>query len=66
MQTVFHHIRLAEGPIFYAGEPISLADAQVMINDGIMERRLSPGSFLRVAGVELLLEQAGTAVGDHR
>lgn len=66
MQTVFHHIRHAEGPIFYAGEPISLADAQVMINDGIMERRLYPGSFLRVAGVELLLEQAMTTAGDHR
>ncbi len=66
MHTVFHHIRHAEGPIFYAGEPISLADAQVMINDGIMERRLYPGSFLRVAGVELLLEQAMTAIGAHR
>lgn len=66
MQTFFPHIRHAEGPIFYAGEPISLADAQVMINDGIMERRLSPGSFLRVAGMELLLEQSMAAAPGNR
>ncbi|SMF92333.1 hypothetical protein SAMN02982917_0565 [Azospirillum oryzae] len=58
MQTLYHHIRHADGPVYYSGEPISLADAQMMINEDIADGIISPGSFLRVEGVELVIEPA--------
>ncbi|MBK1837496.1 hypothetical protein JHL17_08730 [Azospirillum sp. YIM B02556] len=58
MQNLFHHIRHADGPVYYSGRPISLADAQVMINEDIATGRIAPGSFLRIEGVELVIEPA--------
>ncbi|MCW2242395.1 hypothetical protein [Azospirillum canadense] len=58
MHTLYHHIRYANGPVYYSGKPISLADAQLLINADIAKGRIAPGSSLREEGVELVIEPA--------
>ena len=66
MQTLYHHIRHADGPVYYSGQPISLTDAQVMVNEDIANGRIAPSSFLRVEGVELVIEPAPPNVSGTR
>ena len=47
MHTLYHHIRHADGPVYYSGKPISLADAQLLIIADIAKGRIAPGSSLR-------------------
>jgi hypothetical protein len=56
-RRILHH----DGRVFYDGEPILLADAQVMLNEGIAASRVAVGSFLRVDGDELTIEEPDTA-----
>lgn len=49
-------IRHADGQTFHEGEPVTLADAQVMLNDAIADGRVEVGSFLRVETDLLVIE----------
>ena len=64
METVFRRIRLIDGSAYYAGEPISLADAQVMVNEDIAKGTILAGSYLRIDGSELVIEPAPLLAGD--
>jgi hypothetical protein len=44
-----------EGP-YYQGEPITLAEAQVMLNTDIAEGKVEVGSFLKIDQELLILE----------
>lgn len=47
-----------DGRAYYAGGPLSLADAQILLNDAIAGRAVPAGSYLRVDGPHLVLEPA--------
>lgn len=49
-------IRHGDGRIHYDGEPLTLADAQLRVNDGIAAGDLAASSFLRVEGDVLVIE----------
>jgi len=53
---VYHAIRHADGRVFYDGAPVTLADAQIMLNDAIADARVEVGSFLRVDSALLVIE----------
>ena len=65
MQTRFRCIQHADGRTYYAGEPISLADAHIMINDDIARRAVFVGSYLRVAGPALVIEPPAAGDGSR-
>ena len=60
MQPVYRRILHSDGRVFYDGEPMLLADAQIMVNDGIAASRVAVGSFLRVDGDDLTIEEPDT------
>ncbi|PWC85860.1 hypothetical protein TSH100_14925 [Azospirillum sp. TSH100] len=55
MTNAFSQIRHADGRAYYQGTPLSLADAQIMLNDDILRRRVRVGAYLRVDGGRLVL-----------
>ncbi|KAA0587555.1 hypothetical protein J2848_000525 [Azospirillum lipoferum] len=55
MTSAFSQIRHADGRAYYQGSPLSLADAQIMLNDDILRRRVRVGAYLRVDGGRLVL-----------
>jgi hypothetical protein len=55
-QPLYRRILHADGTIFYDGEPVLLADAQIMLNEGIATGRVPVGSFLRVDD-DLIIEE---------
>lgn len=56
MTTAFRHIRHADGRAYYEGKPLSLADAQIMLNDDIVRRQVRVDAYLRIDGAGLILE----------
>ncbi len=58
MTKAFRYIRHADGRAYYEGKPLSLADAQIMLNDDIVRRTVRVGAYLRVSESELVLEAA--------
>ncbi|HYG87652.1 MAG TPA: hypothetical protein VD978_15440 [Azospirillum sp.] len=54
--ATYRRIRHADGRSFYDGEPIMLADAQLMINEAIARGDLEVGSFLHIEEDELIIE----------
>lgn len=56
MTTAFDQIRHSDGRAYYQGTPLSLADAQIMLNDDILRRTVRVGSYLRLDGNGLVLE----------
>jgi len=55
MTNAFSQIRHADGRAYYQGAPLSLADAQIMLNDDILRRRVRVGAYLRVDDGRLVL-----------
>jgi hypothetical protein len=55
--ATYHIIRHADGRTFYDGEPLTLADAQIMINDAIARGDLEVGSFLHIEDDLLVIER---------
>ena len=58
MTNAFRHIRHTDGRAYYEGKPLSLADAQIMLNDDIVQRTVRVGAYLRVDESGLVLEAA--------
>ncbi len=56
MTAAFRHIRHADGRAYYEGKPLSLADAQIMLNDDIVRRAVRVDAYLRIDGSGLILE----------
>jgi hypothetical protein len=54
-RTIVH----AAGGTYYQGEPITLAEAQVMLNNDIAEGKVEVGSFLKMDEDVLILEPPG-------
>ncbi|MBK1841558.1 hypothetical protein JHL17_29570 [Azospirillum sp. YIM B02556] len=48
MTNAFSQIRHADGRAYYQGIPLSLADAQIMLNDDILRRAVRVGAYLRI------------------
>lgn len=48
MTNAFSQISHADGRAYYQGTPLSLADAQIMLNDDILRRTVRVGAYLRV------------------
>ncbi|MBY6261631.1 hypothetical protein EI613_06755 [Azospirillum sp. 412522] len=46
MTNAFSQIRHADGRAYYQGTPLSLADAQIMLNDDILRRAVRVGAYL--------------------
>ena len=55
MTDAFSQIRHADGRAYYQGAPLSLAEAQIMLNDDILRRRVRVGAYLRLDGGRLVL-----------
>ncbi|MBP2306282.1 hypothetical protein [Azospirillum melinis] len=55
MQT-YSVIQHADGQAFYQGEALTLADAQVLLNDAIADGRVDVGSCLRVEPNILIID----------
>lgn len=55
MTNAFSQIRHSDGRAYYQGTPLSLADAQIMLNDDILRRRVRVGAYLRVDDGRLVL-----------
>ncbi|MBP2300729.1 hypothetical protein [Azospirillum picis] len=55
--ATYHTIRHADGQPFYDGEPITLADAQVMINEAIARGDVEVGSYLHIDADGLIIER---------
>jgi hypothetical protein len=53
-RTIVH----ASGGMYYQGEPISLADAQMMLSNDIAEGKVEVGAFLKIDEETLILEPA--------
>jgi hypothetical protein len=53
-RTIVH----ASGGTYYQGEPISLADAQMMLSNDIAEGKVEVGAFLKIDEETLILEPA--------
>jgi len=58
MTPEYRIIHYAAGGTYYEGEPISLADAQMMLNNDIAEGKVEVGAFLKVDEDTLILEPA--------
>lgn len=56
MTPLYHVIRYADGRAFHDGVPVTLADAQVMLNDAILDGRVEVGSFLHVEPDQLIIQ----------
>jgi hypothetical protein len=56
MTPLYSTILHAAGGTYYQGEPITLAGAQVMVNDDIADGRVEVGSFLKIDQDILILE----------
>ena len=54
--ATYRVIRHADGRVFYDGEPITLGDAQAMVNEAIARGDLEVGSFLHIEDDELVIE----------
>lgn len=63
MTAVYREIRFADGRAFHRGDPVTVADAQVLLNDGIADGRVEVGSFLRVEPDLLVIEPPEAAPG---
>ncbi|MDR6771033.1 hypothetical protein [Azospirillum sp. BE72] len=55
MTNAFSQIRHADGRAYYQGTPLSLAEAQIMLNDDILRGRVRVGAYLQVDGGRLVL-----------
>ncbi|MBK3732360.1 hypothetical protein FBZ83_103373 [Azospirillum brasilense] len=55
--ATFRIIRHADGSVFFEDRTITLAEAQILINDAIARGDLEVGSFLRIDGDELVVER---------
>ncbi|MBP2291314.1 hypothetical protein [Azospirillum rugosum] len=53
---VYRQIWFADGRVFHQGDPVTLADAQVLLNDAIADGAVEVGSFLRVEPDLLVIE----------
>lgn len=53
---LFSRILHPDGRIYYTGGPLSLADAQILLNDDIVNRSVAVGAYLRIDGSSLVLE----------
>jgi hypothetical protein len=58
MTPMYRTIVHASGGMYYQGEPISLADAQMMLSNDIAEGKVEVGSFLKIDEDTLILEPA--------
>lgn len=56
MSGVYPEIVFADGRVFHRGDPLTLADAQILLNDGIANGLVEVGSFLRVEPGLLTIE----------
>ncbi|MFP5514489.1 MAG: hypothetical protein ACLGJC_15545 [Alphaproteobacteria bacterium] len=55
MTNAFNQIRHADGRAYYQGAPLSLAEAQIMLNDDILRGRVRVGAYLQLDGPRLVL-----------
>lgn len=58
MTPLYRTIIHASGGMYYQGEPISLADAQMMLSNDIAEGKVEVGAFLKIDEETLILEPA--------
>ena len=58
MTPMYRTIVHASGGMYYQGEPISLADAQMMLSNDIAEGKVEVGAFLKIDEETLVLEPA--------
>jgi hypothetical protein len=58
MTSLYRTIVHASGGTYYQGEPITLADAQMMLSNDIAEGKVEVGAFLKVDEETLILEPA--------
>jgi hypothetical protein len=58
MTPMYRTIHYATGGTYYEGDPISLADAQMMLSNDIAEGKVEVGAFLKVDEDTLILEPA--------
>jgi hypothetical protein len=58
MTPLYRTIVHASGRTYYQGEPISLADAQIMLSNDIAEGKVEVGAFLKIDEDTLILEPA--------
>ena len=58
MTPLYRTIVHASGGTYYHGEPISLADAQIMLSNDIAEGKVEVGTFLKIGEDVLILEPA--------
>jgi hypothetical protein len=58
MTPLYRTIVHASGGTYYQGEPISLADAQMMLSNDIAEGKVEVGAFLKIDEDTLILEPA--------
>jgi hypothetical protein len=58
MTPLYRTIVHASGGMYYQGEPISLADAQMMLSNDIAEGKVEVGAFLKIDDETLILEPA--------
>ncbi|KAA0578064.1 hypothetical protein [Azospirillum sp. Sh1] len=62
MTNAFSQISHADGRAYYQGTPLSLADAQIMLNDDILRRTVRVGAYLRVDDAGRLVLVNGPAL----
>jgi hypothetical protein len=56
MTPLYRRIIHASGGTYYEGEPITVADAQMMLSNDIAEGKVEVGSFLKIDEDVLILE----------
>jgi hypothetical protein len=56
MIPLYRTIAHATGETYYQGESLTLADAQIVLNNDIAEGKIEVGSFLKVEEDLLILE----------
>ncbi|MCW2239298.1 hypothetical protein [Azospirillum canadense] len=56
MTQTYSVIRHADGRVFHAGEPLTVADTQILLNDAIADGWVDVGSFLRVEPDGLVID----------
>ncbi len=59
MNETYMRIRHVDGGDFHLGAPLTLADAQMLVNEAIVEGRIEAGSSLRIDGEILVIERCG-------
>lgn len=62
MTNAFSQIRHVDGRAYYQGTPLSLADAQIMLNEDILRRAVRVGAYLRVDDAGRLVLVNGPAL----